>query len=79
MSSKIVNDNEFNSLIQLASKENNHITDSELPIGNIKDVYEQDNDEMIFIERRAVKSERRISDNHDYRGPARRLTIDRRK
>ena len=79
MSSKIVNDNEFNSLIQLASKENNHITDSELPIGNIKDVYEEDNDEIMVKERRAVKSERRINDNHDYRGPARRLTIDRRK
>ena len=79
MSSKIVNNNEFNSMIQLASNGNNHITDSELPIDDIKDVYEEDNDEMMVKERRAVKSERRINDNHDYRGPARRLTIDRRK
>ena len=79
MSSKIVNNNEFNSVIKLTSNENIHFTDSEVSIAKIEDVYDEGNDEMVIKERRAEKSERRINDNHDYRGPARRLTIDRRK
>jgi hypothetical protein len=30
------------------------------------------------LDRRAVKSERRVSSNHNYNGPVRRYTIDRR-
>jgi len=78
MSSKIVNNNEFNSVIKLTSNENIHFTDSEVSIAKIEDVYDEDNDEMVIKERRAENSERRINNNHDYRGPARRLTIDRR-
>ena len=79
MCRKIVNNYEFNPVIVLASNSNDHVTDNEVSIVNIKEVYEEGRDEMIVKERRAVKSERRLNDNHDYRGPARRLTIDRRK
>jgi len=33
----------------------------------------------LVIERRSVNSDRRINNNYDYKGPARRMNIDRRK
>ena len=33
----------------------------------------------LFIEKRSVNSDRRINNSYDYRGPARRMNIDRRK
>jgi len=78
-SSKVINNNEFNSVIRLINNDKNHVTDNETPINKINDIPEEKNNEMLIKERRAEKSERRVNDNRDYRGPARRLTIDRRK
>lgn len=33
----------------------------------------------LFVERRGVNSDRRVNNNDDYLGPARRMNIDRRK
>ena len=33
----------------------------------------------LVVERRSVNSDRRINNSYDYRGPARRMNIDRRK
>jgi len=79
MNSKVINYNEFNSVIRLINNDKNHVTDNETPINKINDISEEKNNEMLIKERRAEKSERRVNDNRDYRGPARRLTIDRRK
>jgi len=35
-------------------------------------------DQLLNLDRRAANSDRRISDDHNYRGPSRRYTIDRR-
>jgi len=79
MSNKVVDKNSINSLFQLAINDSDHLIENNVSIDYVNEIYEEDKDGMIFKERRAEKSERRINDNHDYRGPARRLTIDRRK
>lgn len=33
----------------------------------------------LVVERRSANSDRRINDNYNYKGPARRMNIDRRK
>ena len=79
MSNKIIEKNEMNLVIQLGINEEGNVVDSDLTNGNVKSLFDEGADDRVFIERRVEKNERRINDNHDYRGPARRLTIDRRK
>jgi len=79
MSNKILDKNDMNSIIQLGINEEGYIVDSDLTNGNVKSLDDEGVDEIVSVERRVKKSERRINDSHDYRGPARRLTIDRRK
>ena len=43
------------------------------------EVKENNGTSRLFVERRGVNSDRRVNNNDDYLGPARRMNIDRRK
>jgi len=79
MGNKLIDKNEMISVIRLGINDEGYAADSDITNGNIEPLLDGGAEDIVFVERRVEKSERRINDNHDYRGPARRLTIDRRK
>ena len=79
MSNEIIDSNEMNLIHQVVIKNINHEMDSVSRSDNAKTLPKEAADELMVKECRHEKSERRINDNKYYRGPARRLNIDRRK
>lgn len=79
MSNEILEAKEINAVIQSGITDDEYEKIEKSSFEDSKAIPETGTDTTKLTERRADKSERRVNDNYDYRGPARRFDLDRRE